>query len=183
MDGLGVEILAHAALPCQQHRCRAAGDAPGKGLAGRRFLAPGDDGVEGVVGLADPVEHLPSPPLHVLHHAAKGGGVLLKGDHRQSAQQGGSVAVEDGVHIDEIDGLHLTPGLLEDGTAGLQHLRQSGAGPQIPEMIAGDVADVLSPALPVQEAAVGLVAEHDHAVRVDDQDPLPHGVEHLSHFL
>ena len=183
MDGLGVDVLAHAALSRQQDGSVAGGHPLGEGLAGHRLLAPGHDGVEGVFGLADAVQHLPSPLLRALEQLLKGGGIILEGDHRHAPQQRGAVVGEDGVHVHIVHVLHLLAGLLQDGPSRPQHLRQPGAGPQVPEIVTGDVADILAAALPVQEAPVGLVAEDDHTLRVDDEDALPHGVENLPQLV
>ena len=139
--------------------------------------------MEGALRLTDAVQHLTSSLLRALEQLLKGGGVLHKGDHRQAAQHGLAVVSEDGVHVDEVHVLHLLAGLLEDGAARPEHLRQARTGPQIPEVVAGDIADILAAALPVQKAPVGLVAEDNHAVRVNDQDALPHGIEYLPQFL
>ena len=65
---------------------------------------------------------------------------------------------------------------MEDGLALLQHIGQAGAGPQVPEPVALDGADIASGLLG-EKFPVGRVAKDDDPVGVDDGDALPHGVE------
>lgn len=62
------------------------------------------------------------------------------------------------------------------GFPGLQHLRQTGARPQVPQAVALDLPDI-APGLFVQKRAVGPVAEDDLSFDVDDGNAFAHGVK------
>ena len=177
MDGLGVELLARTALRLQQHRGVCGGNALGQLLHLHGLRADGHNVVKGVPGAVGPVEaaeHLLAPGLRRLQLLLGLVGVLQEGHHRHAALQ--LPVLVDGVHVDEVEVLDLLAGLVEDGLALLQHVGEPGAGPQVPEAVALDGADVAAGLL-VEEVAVGPVAEDDDAVGIDDGDALAHGVE------
>ena len=177
MDGLGVELLAGAALRLQQHGGVGGGDLLGQGLHRRHRGGDRHDvvkGVPGAVGLVQAAEDLLALGLHGVQLLAGAVGVLQEGDHRDAADE--PFPLIDGVHVDEVEVLDLLAGLVEDGLSLLQHVGEPGAGPQVPQTVALDGADVASGLL-VEEVAVGPVAEDDDAVGIDDGDALAHGVE------
>ena len=178
VDGLGVELLARAALRLQQHRGVCGGNALGQLLHLHGLRADGHNVVKGVPGAVGPVEaaeHLLAPGLRRLQLLLGLVGVLQEGHHRHAALQ--LPVLVDGVHVDEVEVLDLLAGDVEDGLARLQHPRQPGAGAQLPELAALDGADVPSGLL-VEELPVGPVAEDDAPLGVDDGNALPHGVKY-----
>ena len=177
VDGLSVQLLAGPALRLQQHSGVGSGDFLRQGLDLGGGGGDGHDVVKGVfraVGPADAAQDLTAAPLHGLQLLPGLIGVLQEGDHGEAAGQD-SVLI-DGVEIDEIEVLDLLPGDVEDGRSRLQHIRKPRAGPQVPQPVALDLADI-APGLFVQKIPIGPVSKDDAALGVDDGDALPHGVE------
>ena len=177
VDGLGVQLLAGAALALQQHGGVGDGDAlgqilhPGHRRSDRHNIVKG---VPGAVGLADAAQHLPAPGLHRLQLLSGLVGILQKGDHAQSAYQG--VSFIDGVEVDEVEVLDLLAGDVEDGLARLEHVGQPGAGTQVPQVFALHRLQRF-PRFLAEKLQIGLITENQPALGIDDGDALSHGVE------
>ena len=177
VDGLGVELLAGAALAFQQDGGVGGGDLLGQALHLQRPGALGHHvgkGVAGAVGLVDAPQHLTAALLIGIQLRAEVIGLLDKGDHRQAAGQ--RTVLPDGVHIHKIDVPAFLPGSVENGPPGAQHLRQPGAGPQLPQEMPLHGPRIMAGLLG-EKLPVSTVGENDAALSVDEGDALRHGVE------
>ena len=177
MDGLGVQLLAGAALALQQNSGIGNGDALGQVLHPHRRGGHRHDvikGIAGAIGLVDAAQHLAAAGLHRLQLLSGLIGILQEGDHRQAPNQ--PVALTDGIEIDKIEVLDLLPGDVEDGLPLLQHLGQTGAGAQRPQILSLHSLQGF-PQLLAQELQIGAVAEYQPPLGVNNGDTLPHGVK------
>ena len=177
VDGLGVQLLAGAALALQQHGGVGDGNALGQILHPRHRRGHRHDvvkGVPGAVGLADAVEGLAAAGLHRLQLLSGLVGVLQKGDYAEPPHQG--VPLIDGVEVDEVEVLDLLTGDVEDGLARLEHVGQPGARAQIPQVFALHRLQRF-PQFLAEKLQIGLIAENQPSLGIDDGDALPHGVE------
>lgn len=127
------------------------------------------------------MQHLLIAFFILLQLSLKGIGILEKGDHGQAPHH--FSVLENRVHVDKIDLiLFLHPRGVKDGFSGGEHLGQPGSRAQVPQVLTFNGTDADS-RLFAQKIQVGLIAEYNAPLRVNDVNAFPHGIQHSAGIL